>query len=355
MRSIESVVESDEAKRREKKGELKEITSRKKRYPFQVSVILVGSVIIVGILLLIFFFGNSNFLVFIGILLIPVYMGIYWIFRVLRKDRKYTKIALMAEIDRTKTISKKKEILVREIKPLLEEKGAINLQITSTNPPKITCNFATGNKFDFFEVVNLHANSSKDFKMEAVTKGNYPFSISIRKKSSAKDKVSNILELYSFHSNSDKLLTNILENKEINKSLLNIGKKMISFSLNGKFLSAYINSNAAIDHILELSSHIYNDVLIQDYGEMEVEHLLCYQCEDPFEITEMKCLQCGAQRPTCIVCLLDLKPSEKKEVVRTPCCETYAHKDHIVTWLEENPRCPTCKSDLFLWIRQLKK
>ena len=102
MRSIEPVQDSDRGKHEKRRGEYKTITSRRKKYPLQFSVILVGSVIIVGIILLIFFFGSTNFIVFIGILLIPVYMGIYWIFRVLRKDRKYVRISLMAEFERAK-------------------------------------------------------------------------------------------------------------------------------------------------------------------------------------------------------------------------------------------------------------
>ena len=355
MRSIEPVQDSDRGKHEKRRGEYKTITSRRKKYPLQFSVILVGSVIIVGIILLIFFFGSTNFIVFIGILLIPVYMGIYWIFRVLRKDRKYVRISLMAEFERAKSISVKEEILVQKIKPILEEMGAINLQLTSTNPPKITCNFSSGNEYDFFEVVNFLADSSTEFKMEAIIKGNYPFSVSIRQLSKAKTNVSSIQDIFSFHSNSEKLITSILSNKEIDKNLMDLGKDLISFSLNGKFLSASVNSKTAVYAILELSSHIYNDVLIQDYGELKVEKLYCYQCEDAFDISELKCNHCGAPRPTCIVCLLDLKLAEKKKVVRTPCCETYGHRDHLISWLEKNPTCPNCKNDLFLWIRNLKQ
>jgi hypothetical protein len=128
-----------------------------------------------------------------------------------------------------------------------------------------------------------------------------------------------------------------------------------SVTFNGKFVSGILSSPYEVYQILELIRLLYQEISIDDYGDVDVEELLCYECDDSFKAQEEKCDKCNASRPTCCVCLLDLKPSEKQEVVRTPCCEVYAHRDHILTWLEKNPKCPNCKKDLYLWIRTLKQ
>ena len=116
-----------------------------------------------------------------------------------------------------------------------------------------------------------------------------------------------------------------------------------------------LTSPYEIYQILELIRLLYHEISIDDYGDVDVEELLCYACGDIFETREEKCDKCSASRPTCCVCLLNLKPSEKEEVVQTPCCEVYAHREHILAWLEKNPKCPNCRKDLYLWIRTLKQ
>jgi len=58
------------------------------------------------------------------------------------------------------------------------------------------------------------------------------------------------------------------------------------------------------------------------------------------------CDDCNSPRPRCIICYQDLKPSEEENVVILPCCQIYAHREHIKVWLRKKPSCPNCHADL---------
>jgi hypothetical protein len=107
--------------------------------------------------------------------------------------------------------------------------------------------------------------------------------------------------------------------------------------------------------ILKLIAQIAGVVEKQviNYETLEIEELECYSCNDPFDSLEQECNKCGAPRPRCTVCLLDLRPSEKDQVITLPCCGVYAHKEHIISWLYENPKCPNCTKDLEYWLTEI--
>ncbi|MHA2357523.1 MAG: hypothetical protein ACXABK_01980, partial [Candidatus Heimdallarchaeaceae archaeon] len=75
---------------------------------------------------------------------------------------------------------------------------------------------------------------------------------------------------------------------------------------------------------------------------------------ESLEIKDRECPKCGEKRPECGVCLLDLYPSETQEVVKTSCCGIYAHKYHLIMWLERTDKCPNCRTKKPRWVKFLE-
>ncbi len=308
----------------------------------------------ITIILLEHFTGIEEF-AFGFIIIIPAFVILLiWSDSIKKEKRATSNIALLAELQKRELIRDKEKILVKVIKPILEEKKATNINIKSDYPPKITCFFTEESEWKFIKTMNVVTGTEDDIKIESIFVGDYPFSLSIRPKKDKQenDELEDYLAIYSTHS---LLINKVSSREEIKNLLFSLSESLKQISINGKFLSAYLYSAEKLPMLMELISIIYNDIVIEDYGETDVEELLCYQCNEIFNKFEEECDTCGAPRPTCKVCILDLKISEKKDVVKTPCCETYAHKDHMIAWLEESGKCPNCKKDLFLWLRTLKK
>ncbi|MHA1953584.1 MAG: hypothetical protein ACW96U_06535 [Candidatus Heimdallarchaeaceae archaeon] len=80
-------------------------------------------------------------------------------------------------------------------------------------------------------------------------------------------------------------------------------------------------------------------------SDQSVDAITCYNCKDIFIARESVCDKCGAPKPNCIVCGLDLIPEidPSDEVIISPCCSVYVHTEHILEWLEIKEVCPNCK------------
>ena len=308
----------------------------------------------ITIILLEHFTGIAQF-AFGFIIIIPAFViFLIWSNSIKKEQRATSNIALLAELQERELIRDKEKILVEIIKPILEEKKASTIKIKLDYPPKITCFFTEESEWNFIKAMNVVTGTEDDIKIESIFVGDYPFALSIRTKKEKKenDELKDYLAIYSTHAS---LIDKVSSREEIKNLLSSLSDSLKQISINGRFFSAYLFSGEKLPILMELVSIIYNEIVIEDYGETDVEELLCYQCNEIFSKFEEKCDTCGAPRPTCKVCLLDLKISEKKDVVKTPCCETYAHKDHMIAWLEESGKCPNCKKDLFLWLRTLNQ
>ena len=104
--------------------------------------------------------------------------------------------------------------------------------------------------------------------------------------------------------------------------------------------------------LIELIVLIGKEILEPDieYKIFEVEKLKCYSYNTLFDRLEEKCKKCGAPKPRCTVCQLDLSILGKEDVLQLPCCGVYAHWDHIVKWLKQNPIYPNCMENLENWL-----
>ena len=164
-------------------------------------------------------------------------------------------------------------------------------------------------------------------------------------------------EDYTIYTDISKFWNKILSKSEIDKILKQQAPSITRYYLQGESLEILSYFDLVIYDFIRMTELIHKEITLQNivFVTKKVEQLVCYNCKDPYDIHEENCTLCGAPRPRCIICLLDLYPSEsEKDVVITPCCGVYAHKAHIMLWLKQNQQCPNCHEDLKHWLGQLQ-
>jgi len=72
--------------------------------------------------------------------------------------------------------------------------------------------------------------------------------------------------------------------------------------------------------------------------------LTCNSCGELISSKIQKCSSCNSKIPVCVICLSALNIGD--EIVKTSCCQQYAHKEHIINWLNIKNTYPNCKLEL---------
>ncbi len=284
----------------------------------------------------------------------------YWSIKRKRERKSPRKIREIQALRQNDLISEEEHLLKNQIKPLLYKLGSINMKEVEGSLPRIAFDFHKDHKYSFLHNIGIEILNLEEMKFSAILRVDYPIALSIKRRlkqqqpSSSEDQIKSS-KYFIFHSSHQIAYDEIFTKKEFNDLIIDHKDSLLNFSINGKFIIGLISNYLMIEPMFELFTLIHDELMLKDFGTAEIEHLSCYQCEDIFQTNEDKCDKCGAPRPRCVVCLLDLKPSEKKKVIQTPCCEIYAHREHLISWLETNAKCPNCKQDLFLWLRTLKQ
>ncbi|MHA1346470.1 MAG: RING finger domain-containing protein [Candidatus Heimdallarchaeaceae archaeon] len=182
-----------------------------------------------------------------------------------------------------------------------------------------------------------------------------PFSISLdiqdveeeKKRFVKKSDFQNIFgENHLLQSNVPAAFLEIVKDTEVGIRLKEIISLIKRLTIDDEIIFAIIEDNAPVNSLIELILLMQTKSLkIEKFGS-KTSLLRCYECGKLFDTTELKCKKCSAPRPTCVVCLLNIDPSEKEGIMRLPCCGVYAHIHHIEQWLEKNSKCPNCHQDL---------
>ena len=160
--------------------------------------------------------------------------------------------------------------------------------------------------------------------------------------------------VYNIYSGTPELWEYVLKDEDVKAQLLALRTHLEYILIRGEYVEGIVYFESAVIGVLNFVGNVHAILMGTKAAKQEkVEALTCYNCEDPFDPLEEECDKCGSARPRCIVCFLDLKPSEKQDVVKLPCCEIYAHTNHIVSWLQQNPNCPNCHENLSHWLSKL--
>ena len=161
---------------------------------------------------------------------------------------------------------------------------------------------------------------------------------------------------YVLNSSTPEVWTSLSNDTIFIEDLLLLRPHLEHFSLKGQFIEVILYSEKAItkvlDWILELNPSM--EKLAESIKATKAEKILCYNCQEPFDLLEETCSNCGSPRPKCIICFQDLKPEVDTDVIILPCCKIYAHKDHIMMWLLRKSNCPNCHHDLSRWANEIR-
>ena len=220
---------------------------------------------------------------------------------------------------------------------------------------------AENHKYSLFSEIKVIEQQNSFLKVYGTFRKIFPSSLELRRRSSIVVQAQNEIEVpqldrdYSIVSSQHDLWFEILHDHELIHRIDNLKDHLEFLYINEDHMEAIVDKDYAVRPMLDLTVALHGGLknIAGDVSSYRVEVLKCYNCDDPFDPLEEECDKCGAPRPRCMICYLDLKPSDKQEVVQHPCCHIYSHKEHILSWLKKNSKCPNCHTDLSHWYKKL--
>lgn len=217
-----------------------------------------------------------------------------------------------------------------------------------------TFDFDSNHKFSIFIGGTLKLSDEDEVIIEVIFRKYQPFSLSLINLEEEENESKDRFDKYSIHTTHSLDHKRILTKEKIKDYLVDLHPQLNRLVINEKFLSLILKDEKGVMASLELAKEIYEEFLLLDFGVAEINEVTCYSCDTIFQRDVEKCQKCGTLRPKCIVCSLDLFPSEKEKIIKTPCCGVLAHKEHIIMWLKKKETCPNCKKALSRWLNKLE-
>jgi len=218
-------------------------------------------------------------------------------------------------------------------------------------------NIEESHKLSSFSKIRLTVEDRKYIKIRASWRESIPYSIDIRAKKSNIEmyllgiNIPVMSEVYRIFTQYPNIWKKIFKDNIILDRFLDIHKSIVYIFIREEYVELLVlDERVAIDLILTvllIEKAIRSPTL--ETKATKVEKLRCYNCRDFIDPTEEYCDKCNSPRPICIVCHLDLRITEMKEIVTLPCCGVYAHKSHLNKWLKIKSQCPNCLADISDW------
>ncbi|MCG3260799.1 MAG: hypothetical protein H7644_13685, partial [Candidatus Heimdallarchaeota archaeon] len=194
-------------------------------------------------------------------------------------------------------------------------------------------------------------------RIRASWRESIPYSIDIRAKKSNIEwyllgiEIPVMSEMYRIFTQYPNIWKKIFKDNIIVDRFIDIHKGIVFIFIREEYVELLVlNERVAIDLIstvLLIEEAVRSPTL--ETKATKVEKLRCYNCRDLIDPTEEYCDKCNSPRPICIVCHLDLRIAEMKEIVTLPCCGVYAHRSHLNKWLKIKSQCPNCLADISDW------
>jgi len=218
-------------------------------------------------------------------------------------------------------------------------------------------NIEESHKLSSFSKIRLTVEDGKYIRIRASWREFIPYSIDIRAKRSNIEwyllgiEIPVMSEVYRIFTKSPNIWKKIFKDNIILDQFLDVHKSTVLIFIREEYVELLvIDERVAVDLILtvlRIEEAVRSPTL--EIKATKVEKLRCYNCRDLIDPTEEYCDKCNSPRPICIVCHLDLRISEMKEIVTLPCCGVYAHRSHLNKWLKIKSQCPNCLADISDW------
>lgn len=218
-------------------------------------------------------------------------------------------------------------------------------------------NIEESHKLSSFSKIRLTVEDGKYIRIRASWRESIPYSIDIRAKRSNIEwyllgiEIPVMSEVYRIFTKSPNIWKKIFKDNIILDQFLDVHKSTVLIFIREEYVELLVlDERVAIDLILtvlRIEEAVRSPTL--EIKATKVEKLRCYNCRDLIDPTEEYCDKCNSPRPICIVCHLDLRISEMKEIVTLPCCGVYAHRSHLNKWLKIKSQCPNCLADISDW------
>ena len=241
-----------------------------------------------------------------------------------------------------------------------------NLRITDTSNVDRALNgiqleIPKDNPYSLFTDIKIILHRTNAIKIYATLSRIIPSNLEVRNKQKVfssgvnEIRIPQLDNIYNISTEMGEMWVSILSINKAIDHMLSLQHELEYFYLKEDYFESVVYSEAGVFSVLNFIKFLHYNIknLFVDEKDYDVEQLKCYNCEDPFDPLEEVCDKCSAPRPRCLICYQDLKPSEKQEVVQLPCCEIYSHKDHMLSWLKRNKKCPNCHEDISHWANKL--
>lgn len=239
---------------------------------------------------------------------------------------------------------------LENIRKDIDDMGGINIKLYYDEvKPSLVFMFSKSSEYSFITGIILHIYSDKEIILEGILKKYQHFSLTLHKNEVGEENKYSIISSYSV------VKEGILAKDEFKQKLETVYESVEHLMINQKYVTGNISNIKDLKAFLGLVRELSLELSRLDIGIIEVEELECLNCGEKISLDDAECSSCGTSRPRCKVCRLEIYPSEKEDIVQTPCCGVYAHKLHMIMWLDNHRKCPNCQKLQTRWLDQLKE
>ncbi len=240
--------------------------------------------------------------------------------------------------------------ILENLRKDIVDMGGTNIQLYYDEvKPSLAFMFSKKSKYSFITGIVLHLYSDKEIILEGILKKYQHFSLTLHKNEVGEENKYSIISSYSV------VKEGILAKDEFKQKLDTVYESVEHLMIDKKYVTGNISNIKDLKDFLSLVKELSSELSRIDIGIIEVEELECLNCGEKLSLDDIECSSCGTSRPRCKVCRLELYPSEKEDIVQTPCCGVYAHKLHMIMWLDNHQKCPNCQKLQKRWLDQLKE
>jgi len=263
--------------------------------------------------------------------------------------------------DRERSVKTDKILFATNIKVSLQSLDILNIGIQEINDElRLSFDSSKQNKYFFFLQFFIRYEQDGSIVLDGLFKKIQPFKVSIRSfrdeiKKKGQESFEDLNSQYIISSNDELLVKSLNQNSRITQKLIALSSNLELIMVDRKYFVVTFNDVNHLNQIFDLLGELHKEFVNQKTGLKTVTHIKCFDCGEDLDENDEKCPNCNANRPRCAICLLDLQPAEKEDVIQMPCCGVYGHREHIMIWVEKSHTCPNCRAKQIEWLDELNR